>query len=552
MTVNWGVSDAQMGQLSVTDATCQQMVQMASAAGVASWRVHANWARCSPSPAVYNWTAVDRQISLLHSAGITPVIVLGVNAPKYLTSSAVAGNVTQATASQFAAFVTAAVQRYGLATGPYGAACSAYEVWTEPNNGRRLGGIVSATSYVAYLQAAYNAVKAVSSSATVIFGALQHVTTAENSYGGWWSLPATSFLTKAYAAGAQGYFDVLAYKAFTDVDGTVAPTGSTAAIAESDSLASLMSSHGDGSKPIWWICGYSTADYSAAQQSSGLQAMFSLAAARPQVGRIFVQQLRDSLSDPTNHDGNYGILAQNLTPKAAYTWLASLAAYSASAAAAASAVAAASGAVTLSANAVASAVASAVGFVGEFDQAIGQAIATASANGTVGIAGSASGTAQANGSAVLSLAGSAVGTATATALGTVTLSGSAAAVAWLQPGVGTTGVVGLNDQPTATATATGVAIGVVGDVYTGSANAVATATASASGALTNSATGTGTATGSAAGLVGVVGNATAVATATTTTTGTLSVSVTVTATATGSATGTVQTGFQYGLQYQLA
>lgn len=316
-----GISDQSLGQMSLSSIDLTARANLAAGAGFASWRVPANWAKIAPNPSSYNWTSVDQQIQVLQQAGIEPVITLGLNTPSYIAASAIAGNVSKASAAQFAAFVTAAVERYALSSGPFGVVCTAFEMWSEPNTGRRWGGIAKAEEFMAFLAAAYPAAKAVSASARVIFGSLQHVTTAQNDYAGWWSIPATAFLTSCYALGAADLFDVLGFEPFADVDGTCNPTAGTAAIVESDAIYAIMSSNGDATKQIWWTAGFSTADYSQAGQLTGLMEMVSLANVRSEVAQLFIQQLVDSISDPSNHDGAYGLVDTSYNPKLAYNWL---------------------------------------------------------------------------------------------------------------------------------------------------------------------------------------------------------------------------------------
>ena len=80
--------------------------------------------------------------------------------------------------------------------GRYAGRVSAWEVWNEENTQRFWSTGPSPSSYVPLLQAAYPAVKQADPNALVVFGGV-----SQNDY---------AFIEGAYAAGAKGYFDVMA------------------------------------------------------------------------------------------------------------------------------------------------------------------------------------------------------------------------------------------------------------------------------------------------------------------------------------------------------
>ena len=78
----------------------------------------------------------------------------------------------------------------------YAGKVSAWEVWNEQNTRRFWPSGPSPAAYVPLLKAAYPAVKAADPNALVVFGGV-----SQNDY---------SYIEGAYAAGAKGYFDVMA------------------------------------------------------------------------------------------------------------------------------------------------------------------------------------------------------------------------------------------------------------------------------------------------------------------------------------------------------
>lgn len=251
--------------------------------------------------------------------------MVGGTRPKYSQFSEF-GFGTEVGPDEFAEFCTDVATRYGTSGGPFGKVCTDYEIWSDPNNGGSWGDVVNAASYVSYLQPAYTAIKSVSglsgTGSRIIFGGTQHVTAVDSS---WLTQSETDFLTAAYTAGAHGYFDVMAIHPFTDIDALTAPTNSSPALLANDAIHALMVSNGDGALPIWWTAfGYSTSDFTQANQATYISTMFTLAASRTYVQRLFVQALLDTSSDPQNRTGNYGVIAIDWTLKPAYGYLQAL------------------------------------------------------------------------------------------------------------------------------------------------------------------------------------------------------------------------------------
>jgi len=114
----------------------------------------------------------------------------------------------------------------------------AWEIWNEPND--RSFWRSSARQYVRLLRAAYPAIKAGDRNALVVFGGLM-----QND---------DRFLARAYAAGAQGAFDVMATHPYQGNAPPEAPDdgGEWWLLAHVPAIHQVMARWGDGRLPIWF------------------------------------------------------------------------------------------------------------------------------------------------------------------------------------------------------------------------------------------------------------------------------------------------------------
>lgn len=194
---------------------------------------------------------------------------------------------------------------------------AAWEVWNEPNSDDFFAG--DAATYVGLLRRAHPAIKAADPAATVVLGGPSYNDTA--------------WLAAAYAAGAEGSFDVMATHPYlgradappeTPDDGTVRTLAHVAAVRE------LMVANGDAARPIWFTeLGWSSHANDAStpawargvtpeRQADYLVRTLELVAARhPYVTHVFWYAARDR-TDAGTHENNFGLLTCALDEKPAY------------------------------------------------------------------------------------------------------------------------------------------------------------------------------------------------------------------------------------------
>lgn len=190
----------------------------------------------------------------------------------------------------------------------------AWEVWNEPNISRFWPTGPNPAAYTALLKAAYPAIKSADPGADVVFGG-----PSTNDY---------DFIEGAYAAGAKGYFDVMATHPYT--------CGSPESVSYSNGRISkgsflgyreihnTMLAQGDD-KPIWLTeFGWSTTTESCgvgeATQADYLTKAFQLAAQDPYVQVAFYYNLRNNYwsHDADTVEAQYGLMRTDFSHKPSY------------------------------------------------------------------------------------------------------------------------------------------------------------------------------------------------------------------------------------------
>ena len=198
----------------------------------------------------------------------------------------------------------------------YAGRVSAWEVWNEENTSRFWPSGPSPSAYVPLLKAAYPAVKSADPSALVVFGGV-----SQNDY---------SYIEGAYAAGAMGYFDVMAVHPYPgpnapeDVwysNGRIGPMAFTGF----REVRSSMLARGDD-KPIWLTeFGWSTTTTESwgvtqSQQADYLTRAYRLLESYPYVAIAYWYNLRNNFwdQDADTWETQLGLMRTDFTRKPSY------------------------------------------------------------------------------------------------------------------------------------------------------------------------------------------------------------------------------------------
>jgi hypothetical protein len=289
----------------------------------ARWvRLQVSWKDFEQSKGSYNtWNLnhTGNAIRLARESGAR-VVVMVYDAPAWASgTSGGSGNVPRNPAD-YADFM-----RY-LAS-YYRGKVDAYEIWNEQNFVRFWRTGPEAGEYVALLKAAYPAVKAGDPEAKVVFGGL--------------SLSDYRYVEQAYAAGAKGYFDVMAVHPYTYC-GTRAPDVVTRAgdgrIDKGSFLAyrevrAAMLARGDD-KPLWftefgWNTSTKKCDPGAGMWTGGVsaetQAAYLKDALELMAGDAYVQvalwyNFRNNFwaNDADEPEARFGLVRTDFSRKPAY------------------------------------------------------------------------------------------------------------------------------------------------------------------------------------------------------------------------------------------
>jgi hypothetical protein len=277
----------------------------------AGWvRIEFRWNEAEPTQGSYDSNMIaryDRAVDTARAAG-AKVLVFVNGSPKWASGSRIPMTKPQNPAD-YANFMRFVATRYA-------GRVSAWEVWNEENTTRFWSSGPSASEYVSLLKAAYPAVKAGDPGALVVFGG-----TSLNDY---------PFIEGAYAAGAKGYFDVMAVHPYPGANPPEAVWGSNGRIAPSAftgfrEVRNSMLARGDD-KPIWLTeFGWSTtttsgAGVSLSQQADYLTRAFRLLESYPYVTIAYWYNLRNNFwdNDADSWETQLGLMRTDFTHKPSY------------------------------------------------------------------------------------------------------------------------------------------------------------------------------------------------------------------------------------------
>ena len=223
-------------------AAIERDLDLAQQLGVDWVRQRFPWSEIEPQQGVWRWEPYDRIVDAAQARGLRLIAVLDTS-PAWARATEIATSAPRRN-EDYAAFVAAFVARYRGRVGYV-------QVWDQPNVRPNWGEQwVSPVDYVALLKAAYTSAKQADPAVRVLAGGLAP-TIADDQ----WNLNDITYLRRMYAAGARGYFDILAAKPYgfwsgpddRRVDAGVLNFSRLVLVRE------VMTGNGDGEPPVWAV-----------------------------------------------------------------------------------------------------------------------------------------------------------------------------------------------------------------------------------------------------------------------------------------------------------
>lgn len=283
----------------LTAEDADRALSMARAAGVTSMRIDITWYVVEMTQGTYDFSMIDLVVDKMVEHDMT---ILGMlyDTPAWLSGSP--NPHTPPDPALFAQFAAATAQHYL-------GEIDMWEIWNEPNI-PRFWTTPDPVAYAELLQAVYPAIKAVSSTATIVAGGL-----SPDSSG----IDPVTFVTAMYNAGAGGYFDALALHPYSFPQ---FPT-----LNSIEAVHDVMVANGDGAKQIWLTevgapTGTSPWAMSEADQAQAIAMYIDFARYNDYIGPVYLYSLLDTGTDPANPEDNFGLIRRDFTPKPALgVWL---------------------------------------------------------------------------------------------------------------------------------------------------------------------------------------------------------------------------------------
>jgi hypothetical protein len=290
-------------------ATLEAELAGIAATGARYLRIDVDWSAIEQERGTPDWSVVDRIVDGARTCGLE-VIGLLAYTPQWARAPGTSDHSPPVDPSTFASFARAAVERYAQR------GIKVWEVWNEPNLTFYWAPGPDPAAYAALISAAYDAIKAVDPSSTVITGGLAP---AENLSRQEAMTPRT-FLERLYRAGGGGKFDAVGYHPYTypalpqqDAGGA----SDRAFVDVTPELHDVMAAHGDRSKRIWGtemgaptVTGTSAeylADYVTQAYDGWNRWSFT--------GPLIWYSYLDSGTNPTETEDNFGLVRADFIPK---------------------------------------------------------------------------------------------------------------------------------------------------------------------------------------------------------------------------------------------
>lgn len=293
-------------------AELQRDLDMLAATGARWVRCDLDWKSIEATKGMFNWVPFDQLVNEATARGIH-VLAVPAYTPAWARLTGTTDKAPPTNLADYVTFVKAAVTRYL----PKGVRC--WEVWNEPNIVQFWQPKPDPVKYTALLKQTYTAIKAIDPGATVVSGGLAP---AGDSSDGNYVSPRT-FLAKLYANGVKGSFDALGMHPYAYNYGIDA-AGDWNQWFSMPKTYQILVDNGEGAKKIWATeYGAPTGGTSTQAVTEDAQAQYVSDAwrewtAASYAGPLFWYALRDTGTDKTDREQNFGLVRLDFTPKPAY------------------------------------------------------------------------------------------------------------------------------------------------------------------------------------------------------------------------------------------
>jgi polysaccharide biosynthesis protein PslG len=307
-----GLSDG-ADMLDMSRKDLDRTLAAARAAGAWAVRIDVDWSRVEAQRGRRDFSDVDRVIHAVRAHGMCAQGLL-TYAPAWAADPTPRSEGTYFAPKPdlFAQFAADTATRYRHSV-------AVWEIWNEPNTVRFFKPEPDAASYGALLAAAYTAIKSIGADLTVVSGGLAPA--VDNGS----DIAPTTFLKELYDVGANRYFDAFGIHPYTypALPNDLSTSSWNTALRLSE-MHDVMVDGGDPRKRIWITeCGAPTGTaavaVSNAAQADTIRIVLRAARDVSWLGPAFVYSIRDSGTDASDPEQNFGILRHDLSPKPSYS-----------------------------------------------------------------------------------------------------------------------------------------------------------------------------------------------------------------------------------------
>jgi len=260
-------------------------------------RTDFKWARVEKSIGQYSWTEYDQLINGLIARGITPYLILDYNNPVY-GSSEMTGISTKAQIQGYTNFAKAAVERYKGKK-------IVWEIWNEPNLGIFWNPTPNATQYMNLVKVAVPAMRAADPNAVIVAPGAAYIA---NTF---------DYIKECARLGLFDYIDGLSvhpYKNDAPENGSIQYLFSA--------LRDVLRQYGKGDMPILageWGFSEAWTNIKNEQTQAEYLARQLVIQDEKNIPVSIIYEFRDSGTNASNVEHNFGILRNDYSKKPAYT-----------------------------------------------------------------------------------------------------------------------------------------------------------------------------------------------------------------------------------------